>query len=94
MASDSAIQRITNVPIRKIRVDHCVIPVKQANALKRLVTEFHWGGEEGLVNAFDESEDWGIPIRTLSSLERGGKTFFVGSRQAEWEWWENYSDGW
>jgi hypothetical protein len=50
MGSDNA-NSTYKVPMRKIRADHCAVPVKRANALKRLVTEFHWDGEKGLVNA-------------------------------------------
>jgi hypothetical protein len=83
-----------NVPIRNIRVDHCVIPVKRANALKRLVTDFHWDGEEGLIDAFDEFEDFGDYDSDFVEPGPRWEDFFVGSTQAEWEWWENYSDGW
>jgi F-box-like len=83
-----------NLPIMYIRVDHCVIPVKRANALKRLVPEFHWDGEEGLINAFDESEDFGDYDSDFIEPGARWEDFFVGSTQAEWEWWENYSDGW
>jgi hypothetical protein len=80
--------------LRKIRVDHCVIPVKRANALKRLVTEFHWDREEGLINAFDEFEDFEDYDSNLIGPEARWEDFFVGSTQVEWEWLENYSDGW
>lgn len=83
-----------NVPVRKIRVDHCVISVKRANAMKRLVTDFHWDGEEGLINAFDEFEDFGDYDSDFIEPGARWEDFFVGSTQAEWEWWENYSDGW
>jgi hypothetical protein len=84
-----------NVPIRKICVDHSVIPVKRANALKRLVTDFHWDGEEGLINAFDvEVDDFGDYDSDFIEPGERWEDFFVGSTQAEWEWWENYSDGW
>ena len=39
-----------NVPMRELRVDHCVISVERANALKELVAEFHWDVEEELMN--------------------------------------------
>jgi len=83
-----------NVPVRKIRVDHCVIPVKRANALKRFVTDFHWDGEEGLVNAFDEFEDFGDYDSDFFEPGARWDDFFVGPMPAEWELWENYSDGW
>jgi hypothetical protein len=50
-----------------------IIPFKRANALERLVPEFQWDGDEGLINDFD---DFGIMIRILSSLEHGGERFF------------------
>jgi hypothetical protein len=81
-------------PVRKIRVDRCVIPLRRANTLKKLVTEFRWDGEEGFMNAFDDFEDLGD--YDLDFIEPGARweDFFVGSTQAEWEWWENFSDGW
>ena len=45
-----------DVPIKEIHVDRCVIPVMRVNALKRLVTEFHWDGEDGMTCAFHEFE--------------------------------------
>jgi hypothetical protein len=83
-----------NVPVRKICVDRCVIPAKRASALKRLVTEFRWDGEEGLINAFDEFDDFGDYDSDFNEPGARWEDFFVGSTQAEWEWWENYSDGW
>ncbi|KAF8498179.1 hypothetical protein F5888DRAFT_1693232 [Russula emetica] len=83
-----------HMPIRKIHVDHCVIPVKRANALKKLVTEFRWDEEEGLpaINAFDEFDDFGDYDSDFNEHGARWEDFFVGSTQAEWEWWENYSD--
>jgi hypothetical protein len=82
-----------NVPIRKIRVDRCVIPLRRANALERLVTEFHWDGEEGLINVFDEFEDFGDYDSDFIEPGARWEDFFVGS-PADWELWENYSDAW
>jgi hypothetical protein len=44
-------QRIStyNVPIREVRVDHCIISVKRANDLKKLVPNFCWDGKPWLV---------------------------------------------
>ena len=42
------------IPIKEIHVDHCVIPAMRADALRRLVTEFHWDGEDGMIFAFHE----------------------------------------
>jgi hypothetical protein len=83
-----------NVPIRKVCVDHCVIPVGRANALKKLVTDFRWDGEEGLIDALDESEEFDDEYET-DFMEDGARweDFFIGSTQAEWDWWENHSDG-
>ena len=83
-----------NVPIKKVCVDRCVIPANRANALKRLVTDFRWDGEEGL-DAFDEFEGFEDFDEDYDS-DPGARweDFFIGSSQAEWEWWENYSDGW
>jgi hypothetical protein len=83
-----------HMPIRKIHVDHCVIPVKRANALKKLVTEFRWDEEEGLpaINAFDEFDDFGDYDSDFIEPGARWEDFFVGSTQTEWDWWENYSD--
>ncbi|KAI0277173.1 hypothetical protein BGY98DRAFT_934577 [Russula aff. rugulosa BPL654] len=83
-----------NVPIRKLRVDHCVFPAKRANNLEKLVKDFHWDGEEGSIDTFDEFEDFDEDYES-DFIEPGARweDFFVGSTQAEWEWWDNYSDG-
>ena len=83
-----------NVPITKIRVDRCVIPDKLANALKNLVTEFQWDGEEGLINAFDEFEDFGDYDSDFIQHGARLEDFFIGSTQAEWDLLENYSESW
>ena len=83
-----------SVPVRKIRVDRCVVPFRRANTLKKLVREFRWDGEEGFMNAFDEFEDLGDYDSDFIEPGARWEDFFVGSTQAEWEWWENYSDGW
>ena len=83
-----------NVPIRKLRVDHCVFPAKRANNLEKLVKDFHWDGEEGSIDTFDEFEDFDEDYES-DFIEPGERweDFFVGYTQAEWEWWDNYSDG-
>jgi hypothetical protein len=40
-------------PLRMLRIKDCAISTRRANALKRLVKEFHWDGKE----SFDEDED-------------------------------------
>jgi hypothetical protein len=62
--------------------------------LKRLVTEFHWDGEEGLINAFDEFEDFGDYDSDFIEPGARWEDFFVGSTQVEWGWSENYSGVW
>jgi hypothetical protein len=68
-----------------------IIPFKRANALGRLVPEFRWDGDGGLINDFDDFGDSGSDF-----IEPGARwgDIYPGSTQAEWEWWENYSDGW
>ena len=83
-----------NVPIRELHVDHCVISAKQANALKKLVAEFHWDGEEGLMNAFDEFEDLEVYDSDFSGPGAQWEDVFVGSPQDGSELSENYSDEW
>ncbi len=74
--------------------DSHIIPFKRANALERLVPEFRWDGDEGLINDFDDFDDFGEYDSDF--IEPGARwgDFFPGSTQVEWEWWENYSDGW
>ena len=83
-----------DVPIEKFRVDHCVISVKQANALKKLVAGFHWDREEGVANAFDEFEDFEDYDSDFSEPGALWEDFFVGPTHDELEWLENYSDEW
>jgi hypothetical protein len=74
-------QRIStyNVPVWKVRIDHCVILAKRANGLKKLVTDFRWDGEEG-IDADDEPDS--------------DEDYDSDPTQAEWGWWNNYSDRW
>ena len=75
-----------------LSVDRCVISIKRANCLKRFVRELRWDGDEG-VSYYDGWDDYDYSsdlIETGARLE----DFFVGTSQNEWEWFENYSDGW
>ena len=68
--------------VRKIRVDHCVIPLMQANALKKLMTEFRWDGKEGLINGFNEFEDFGDCDSDFVEPGARREDPFVGSTQS------------
>ena len=77
-------------PMEVLRIDNCVISAKRAKALQKLVRQFHWDGDEGFVDEFEDFGDYD------SDFDEGTRweDFFIGTSQAEWEWWENYSDGW
>jgi hypothetical protein len=77
-------------PMKELRIDNCVITAKRAKALQKLVQRFHWDGDEGFVDEFEDFGDYDSDF-----VEPGARweDFFVGTTQAEWEWWENYSDG-
>jgi len=81
-----------NTPLKTLCVDRCVISTKRANCLKRHVGELRWDRDEG-VSYYDGWDDYDY---SSDLIETGGRLedYFVGSTQAEWEWFENYSDGW
>jgi hypothetical protein len=72
-----------NELVGKIRVDHCLIPLRRANTQKKLVTEFRWDGEESLINAFDEFVDLGDYDSDFIEPGARWEDIFVGSTQAE-----------
>ena len=81
-----------HMQLKTLSVDRCVISIKRANCLKRHVGELRWDGDEG-VSYYDGWDDYDYSsdlIETGARLE----DFFYGGSQNEWEWFENYSDGW
>ncbi|KAI0000805.1 hypothetical protein BJV74DRAFT_820806 [Russula compacta] len=95
-----------NVPLKRLSIDQCCISTNRANALKKLVREFHWDGDEGVSpknhyeddesDEYDDGDGFDRYDGDGSDDVEGSRweDYFVGSTQAEWEWWENYSDGW
>jgi hypothetical protein len=102
----TAIQRRKNrkKPLKTLCIDRSILCQRQATALEKLVREFHWSGEEAM--SFDEYDfddfdhyssdyydhgfhDHGYHDPDVPRLE----DYFNGTTQAEWEWFENYSDG-
>jgi hypothetical protein len=83
------------VPIRKVCVDNCVIPAWRANALNKLVADLRWDGEEGLGDDIDELGEFDDDSSDFSESGARWQDFYIGSTQAEYDFWENYSnDGW
>lgn len=80
------------VPLKTLSIDRSILCQQHASALEKLVPEFHWSGEEAM--SFDEYDfdDYDHYSSDYHSAARW-EDFFVGTSQAEWEWWENYSDG-
>jgi hypothetical protein len=87
-----------------LSIDRSILCQQHATALEKLVREFHWSGEEAM--SFDEYDfddfdhyssdyydhgfhDHGYHDPDVPRLE----DYFNGTTQAEWEWFENYSDG-
>jgi hypothetical protein len=79
------------VPLKTLCIDRCVISIKRTNCLKRNVGELRWDRDEG-VSYYDGWDDYDY---SSDLIETGGRLedYFVGTTQAEWEWFENYSDG-
>ena len=84
-----------NVPLKMLSIDRCCISSNRANALKNLVQEFHWDGDQGVSpnnyygsDEYDDFSDFAEP-----GFRWEGEDFF-GHTQAAWEPWENSSDGW
>jgi F-box-like len=88
-----------NVTLKSLTIEYSVITDNRANALKQLVPEFHCSKEtrrrlssHAFVDEFSYSSDFDDDYD-----DDGGDhwaDFVPGSSQAEFEWWENYSDGW
>ncbi len=80
------------IPLKMLSIDRSILSEKRASALEKLVREFHWSGEEAMsMNEYDFDD---FDHYSSDYHDARWEDFFVGSSQAEWEWWENYSNGW
>ncbi|KAH9001833.1 hypothetical protein EDB86DRAFT_2848439 [Lactarius hatsudake] len=80
------------IPLKRLSIDRSIISEKRASALEKIVPEFHWSGEDTMsINEYDFDD---FDHYSSDYHDARWEDFFVGSSQAEWEWWENYSDGW
>jgi hypothetical protein len=96
-------RKACKVPLKMLGIDHCTITTNRANALGKLVPEFIWNGDEGTslgesddFNDFSDVGDYVDDEDRLGDYVGDGdrwEDYFVGCTQTEWEWWENYSDG-
>jgi hypothetical protein len=81
------------IQLKMLSIDRSILSQKRASALEKLVPEFHWSGEEAL--SFNEYDFDDFDHYSSDYHDARWEDFFVGgSEQAEWEWWENYSNGW
>jgi hypothetical protein len=79
------------VPLKTLNIETCNISAKRARVLEKLVQDFHWDCEEGYLDEFEDFDEYDQDF--VDPGERW-EDFFIGTSQAEWDWWENYSDGW
>jgi hypothetical protein len=78
-------------PLKTLNIESCIISTKRAMALKKLVQEFDWDRVEGYM---DDFEDFQVGEYDSDFIEGGRwEDYFIGTTQTEWDWWENYSDG-
>jgi hypothetical protein len=89
----------SKAPLTVLDVETCNISAKRARALERLVKEFHWDGEEGFLDEFENFDGYdsdfvetGVAWDDLEEESGRWEDYFIGTSQAEWDWWENYSD--
>jgi hypothetical protein len=68
----SAVQwrKTNNMPLTRIRIDHCVISEKQSKALEKVVGDFRWDHDEGYYDSNDGFGGWGddIPVTDVRYL--------------------------
>lgn len=88
------IQRRKNrkVPLKMLSIERSILCQQHATSLEKLVKEFHWSGEDAM--SFDEYDFDEFDHYSSDYHDARWEDFFVGSSQAEWEWWDNYSNGW
>ena len=80
---------------KSLRVECCNISPKRAKALEKLVQDFHWDGEEDYLDEsadYEDFADYDSDFVVHADGERW-QDYFIGTSQAEYDWWENYSDG-
>ena len=80
------------IPLKMLSIERSILCQRRATALEKVVRDFHWSGEEAM--SFDEYDFDDFDHYSSDYHDARWEDFFVGSSQAEWEWWENYSDGW
>ena len=86
-----------SVPLKMLSIVRCRISTKRANALKKLVREFHWDGVDGFPpdnHEDDEFDDTAVNLSDIPGPDAQWEDFDFGDTQAERDWWENSSDGW
>ena len=90
----TAIKRRKNykVPLKMLSIDRSILSEKRASSLEKLVREFNWTREEA--GSFNEYDFDDFDHYSSDYHDARWEDFFVGSSQAEWEWWENYSNEW
>ncbi|KAF8266029.1 hypothetical protein EI94DRAFT_1734100 [Lactarius quietus] len=88
-----AIRRRKNakIPLKMLSIERSILCQKNATALEKVVREFHWSGEEAM--SFDEYDFDDFDHYSSDYHDARWDDFFMGSSQAERDWWENYSDG-
>jgi hypothetical protein len=75
--------------LETLHVDRCVITKHRANTLQKQVKKFCWDEDEGEVwDDYDDYDDYSSDF-----IEPGTRLEDFFTTQAEWEWFENYSDG-
>jgi hypothetical protein len=86
-------RRSAHRPLETLNIESCTISAKRAQVLKKLVRELNWDGDEGTMDEFDDFGDYDSDFDP--SFEPGARwqDFFIGTSQTEYDWWENYSDG-
>ena len=80
-------QSTYNAPIKKIRIDRCVITDDRANSLEKHVAEFHWDRGAGLFDAYDECEDFEDYESDSSGPAAEWDDLVVGSEYDDYEFW-------
>ena len=69
--------------LKLLRIDNASSPPSRAEALQRHVQPFHWDGDEGFQ---DDFEDFGDHDSDFVKIGAWWEDFFIGTLQTEWEW--------
>jgi len=51
-----------------LRIDDCAISTRRANALQKLVKEFHWDGKD-VFNEYEDADDHDLEMDPLSDSD-------------------------